>query len=112
MERIMKKPELVNALAEKTGFYKKNMKVVVEALEEIIIEHFKTATYDDPSELHIATGVVIGGRRVAEHESLDPRDRSIVVTPEKVIPYAEFKPSIRQKLYMKPKGYQKKKKEK
>lgn len=110
MERIMKKPELINALAEKTGFYKKNMKAVVEALDEIIIEHFKTATFEEDSELHIATGVVIGGRRVPEHESLDPRDRSAIITPEKVIPYAEFKPSVRQKLYVKPKGYQKKKK--
>ena len=112
MQQIMKKPELVDALAEKTGFYKKNMKDVVDALEEIIVDNFKAATYDSPSELHLATGIVIGGRRVPEHESIDPRDRSVVMTPEKVIPYAEFKPSIRKKLYVKPKGCQKKKKEK
>ena len=111
MERIMKKPELVDELAERTGFYKKNMKEVVDALADIVVEHFAMADYDNPSELHIAPGVIIGGRRVPEHESLDPRDRSPIITPEKVIPYAEFKQSIRQKLYVKPKGYQKKKKE-
>lgn len=108
MERIMKKPELVKALAERTGFYKKNMKEVVEALDEIIIEHFSEATYEEPSELHIATGVVLCGRRTPAHESIDPRDRTTVITPEKVVPYAVFKPSVRLKLYKKPKGYKKK----
>ena len=32
MERIMKKPELVEELAKRTNFYKKNMKEVVDAI--------------------------------------------------------------------------------
>ena len=51
MERIMKKPELVDELSARTGFYKKNMKEVVEALSDIVVEHFSTATLDEPSEL-------------------------------------------------------------
>ena len=102
MERIMKKPELVEALSAKTGFYKKNMREVVDALAEIVLENLQTAGVkdDEHSELHIAPGVLICGRRVLEHESINPQDRSTVITPEKVIPYAEFKPSIRQKLYV------------
>ena len=100
MERIMKKPELVDELSARTGFYKKDMMVVVSALEKIVAEHFETATFDDPSELHITPGVVICGRRTPEHESIDPRDRSAVTTPEKVVPFAVFKPSIRKKLYV------------
>lgn len=98
MDRVMKKPELVDELSARTGFYKKNMKDVVDALADIVTEHFKTATYDEDSELHIAPGVLICGRRSPEHESIDPRNREIIVTPEKVVPYAVFRPSIRQKL--------------
>lgn len=98
MDRVMKKPELVEELSERTGFYKKNMKDVVDALADIVTEHFKTATYDEPSELHIAPGVLICGRRTPEHESIDPRNREPITTPEKVVPYAVFRPSIRQKL--------------
>ena len=29
MERVMKKPELIDELSKRTGFYKKNMKDVV-----------------------------------------------------------------------------------
>ena len=98
MDRIMKKPELVDELAARTGFYKKNMKDVVDALADIVTEHFKTATYDEDSELHIAPGVLICGHRTSEHESVDPRNRETIITPEKVRPYEVFKPSIRQKL--------------
>ena len=98
MDRIMKKPELVEELAARTGFYKKNMKDVVDALADIVTEHFKTATYEEDAELHIAPGVLICGRRTPEHESIDPRNRETVMTPEKVVPYAVFKSSIRQKL--------------
>jgi nucleoid DNA-binding protein len=108
MKRIMKKPELVDELSARTGFYKKNMKEVVEALADIVIEHMQTATFEEDSEFHIAPGVLICGKRKAQQESIDPRDRSAVTTPEKVVPYAVFKPSVRLKLYKKPKGYKKK----
>jgi hypothetical protein len=103
MAKIMKKPEIARALAAKTDFYIKHMEEVVEALEEIIFESLQSATYDEPSEIHVATGVVIGGKRIAAHETVDPRNREIVITPEKVIPYATFKNSIRQKLYVRTK---------
>ena len=108
MERIMKKPELVEELAARTGFYKKNMKEVVDALYDIVEEQLQMATLEEDSELHISKGVLICGKRTPAHESIDPRDRSVITTPEKVVPYAIFKPSIRLKLYKKPKGYKKK----
>lgn len=110
MERIMKKPELVNELASRTNFYKHNMKDVVDALADIVIEQLQTATFEEDSEFHIAPGIVIVGHRVPEREAKDPRTGEIIMSPEKVIPKAVFKPSVRLKLYKKPKGYKKKKK--
>ena len=83
------------------------MKEVVEALSDIIIEHFETAEFDKPSELHLAPGVVLVGNRKPAGKSIDPRDRSEIITPEKVIPSAVFKSSVRLKLYKKSKGYKK-----
>lgn len=112
MERIMKKEELACELADRCGFYKKNMREVTNALADIIIEHFSTATFDEPSELHLAPGLVLIGTRKPEGVSIDPRDRSEIISPEKVIPSAVFKPSLRLKLYKQSKGYKKKKKAK
>ena len=110
MERIMKKENLVEELAARTSFYKKNLREIVNALEDIVTEHFETAEFGADSEFHLAPGIVLVGTRKPEQESIDPRDRSVIVTPEKVIPSAVFKQSIRQKLYKQPKGYKKKSK--
>ncbi len=110
MERIMKKPELVDELSSRTGFFKKNMKEVVDALADIVQEHFLTAEIGKDSELHLAPGVVLVGKRKPAGEAKDPRTGEMIVSPEKVIPSATFKQSIRLKLYKKPKGYKKKKK--
>ena len=109
MERIMKKAELVDELAARTGFYKKNMKEVVDALSDIIEEQFQTAELGADSELHLAPGVVLVGHRKPAGEAKDPRTGEMIISPEKVIPSATFKQSIRLKLYKKPKGYKKKK---
>lgn len=108
MDNVFKKDDLVDMLAEKTGFYKKNMLEVANALEEIILECFQAATFECNSELQLAPGVVLVGTRKPEGKSIDPRDRSEIISPEKVIPSAVFKQSIRQKLYKQPKGYKKK----
>lgn len=110
MERIMKKTELVEELAARTGFFKKNMREVVDALADIIEEHFQTAELGADSELHLAPGVVLVGKRKPAGEAKDPRTGEMIISPEKVIPSATFKQSIRLKLYKKPKGYKKKKK--
>lgn len=107
MKRIIKKNDLVDILSQRTGFYKKNMLEVVNALEEIILENMKMAKFDQDSEIHLAKGFYVGGKRKATCESKDPRNGSACITPEKVIPYAVFKPSIRLKLYTEKKGYEK-----
>lgn len=108
MERIIKKPELVDELSVRTGFYKKNMKDVVDALSDIVEEHFTTAEFGADSELHLAPGVVLCGERKPEQEAVDPRNGEKIITPEKVLPYAIFKQSIRKKLYVQPKKKNKK----
>lgn len=106
----MKKPELIDELAARTGFYKYNMKDVVDALADIIEEHFLTAKIGENSELHLAPGVVLVGKRKPASEAKDPRTGETIISPEKVIPSAVFKQSIRLKLHKKQKGYKKKNK--
>lgn len=112
MERIMKKDEIVDELASRTNFYKKNIREIVEAYSDIIIEHFETAEFGADSEFHIAPGIVLIGKRKPKGEAKDPRTGEEIISPEKVIPSAIFKQSIRLKLYKKPKGYKKKKNKK
>lgn len=108
MKRVMNKDDLVRAVAEKSGFYISSCKVMVEALEEVILENMKLAKVGADSELYIAKGLYFHGTRKAEHEARDPRNQNIIITPEKVIPSCEFKQSFRDKLYSGGRGYEKK----
>lgn len=112
MERIMKKDDLAIELADRCGFFRKNTRELVNALADIVIEQLQTATFEQDSEFHLAPGIIIIGHRVPEREAKDPRTGETIISPEKVIPKAVFKPSARLKLYKRPKGYQKKKKKK
>ena len=111
MKRIMKKQDLVEELYNRTNFLKGTIRDIVNALEDIIEEHFKTAQIGKDSELHLAPGVVLVGKRKPACEAVDPRNGETIITSEKVIPSAVFKQSIRQKLYKKS-GYYKKKSKK
>lgn len=94
----MKREDVVRAISEKTDFYKKDVREILEAFEEVIIENMNEATYEEPSELYLAHGFLIGGKRYPEREVKDPRTQEVVVTEEKVLPYSRYKVSFKQKI--------------
>lgn len=112
MERIMKKQEIIDEIAARTNFFKVNVRSMVEALQDIIVEHFETAEIGANSEFYLAPGIVLVGVRKPAGEAKNPATGELVNSPEKVVPKAVFKTSIRQKLYKKSKYYKKKSKKK
>ena len=98
MERVLKRKQLVDELAGRTGFYKRNVEEMLDALDDIIVENMSTATKTEPSEIHLSHGFVFGGRFSPKRQVRDPRNGDMVMTPAKYIPYARFKTSFRQKI--------------
>ena len=94
----MDQKDIIDELKERTGFYKKNIKELLEALDDIIIENMNMATYDEPSEIILFSGWRLGAKRVPERPYHDPRNRAEIITPEKLIPYCKLKQSYRQRL--------------
>lgn len=94
----MDQKDIVNELNERTGFYKKNIRTLLDALEDIIIENMNMATYDKPSEIALFTGWRLGAKRVPERPYCDPRNREEIITPEKLIPHCKLKQSFRQRI--------------
>jgi len=108
MKRMMNKDDVARAVAEKSGFYISNCRIMLEALEQVILENMKLAKINFDSEMYIAKGLYLHGERRAEHEAKDPRNQNIIITPEKVIPSCEFRQSFRDKLYSGGRGDEKK----
>ena len=95
---ILKKKEIANELASKTGFFKSSMEDVVDALEDIIVEKLGEATFDEDVTIKLSKGLTIGAHRVEAREARDPRNQNVIKIPEKVIPYAKFTYTFRQKI--------------
>ena len=98
MERVLKRKQLVDELSKRTGFFKKNIDEILDALDDVIVENMSMATKTEPSEVHLSLGFVFGGRFSPKREVRDPRNGEVVMTPAKYIPYARFKPSFRKKI--------------
>lgn len=94
----MQKEQLIDELASRTKFFKHNIKTMLDALDDIIVDNMSMATEDEPSEIRLSLGFVFGGRYSPEHEVRDPRDGTLVTTPAKYIPYAKFSPNFRKKI--------------
>lgn len=98
MERVLKRKELVDELAARTGFFKYNIDTILDALDDVIVENMSAATKTEPSEIHLSLGFVFGGRYAPRREAVDPRNGEKIMTKAKFIPYARFKTSFRQKI--------------
>ena len=109
-DNIYKKEDLVELLHQKTGFYKKHMREVTDALEEILVECLQSATFEHDSEIRLAPGLIIKGTRKPSFETVDPRTGESVMASERVVPSAIFKQSLKQKLYKKSSYYKVKRK--
>ena len=94
----MTQDDVVDELKNRTGYYKYNIQTVLDALDEIIVEHMTTATIEEPSEMRLFKGWRLGGKRLPERESQDPRNGEKIITKEKVVPYCQFKQSFRTRM--------------
>jgi nucleoid DNA-binding protein len=98
MERKIDKKDIINELNARTGFYKKNVKVLLDALEDVILENMQMATVDEPSEVKLFYGFVIGAKRKPAKQCRDPRNQELIESPEHLNPYTKFKLTFKKKV--------------
>lgn len=89
--------DVVDMINERTHYFKKDIRKVLKALEEIIYEHMQTATVEEPAQCRLFFGFVIGAKRIPEvtRRCFNQHDKTI---PEHLNPYARFKDTFRKKI--------------
>ena len=70
------------------------LKAQEDALEELLAQ----ATYGDNVEIKIARGLIIGSKFSPERAAKDPRNQKDITVPAKVLPYAQFSYTFKQKI--------------
>ena len=104
---IINREQLIKRLAEKSGFYQKDIKNVFQALDEVILECFDEVTDSEDIMVQLVTGIKIGCSVVPPRDRVDPRTYEPIVVGETVKPKTRFSEDFRriiQERYNKKKG--------
>ena len=87
--------QLIRKLAEKSNYYQKDIRNLLQSLDEVVLECFDEATLDEEITLQVVQGIRFGCKIVPKRERIDPRDRSAIIVPETVKPFARFSEDFR-----------------
>ena len=90
-----KREDLITVVHEKSGYYKKDLRKVLNALEEAIIAIMSTAEVDDPVEIRMFDGFYIQAKREAERPATDPRTGKDIIAREKIKPHVNIRRSFK-----------------
>lgn len=83
------KDQMARDLAEKTGYYLKDVKTVLSAMDGVVKEYFSEVTDDEEVSVQIVEGIKISCKVVPERERVNP------ATGEPVVCKATVKPGVK-----------------
>ena len=90
--------QMITRVAEKSNYWKKDVKNVFNALEDVILECFGEVTDDEPISIRILTGFSLNGYVVPERERVDPRTRKPIVCPPCVKTSAKYSDLFKKRI--------------
>ena len=98
MKKFISQDDIIDELHKKTEFYKKDLRTIIDSLEEVIMELMVDTVEGQPSEIRLFHGWKLGAKVLPERESKNPKTGEMIVTPEKISPYCSFEQSFKKKL--------------
>ena len=90
--------EMIRRLSEKSGYYMKDIKAVLQAMDDVVFEAMGEATLEDEIQMQIVTGVKIGCKIVDARERVNPRTQEPITLGETTKPFVKFSQDYRFKL--------------
>lgn len=94
----LQRKDVINGLAKRSGFYKKYMDDILDALEDFLIDSLSEATIDEEVEIQLVKGLTIGAVKNPSRDGKDPRNQKDIMIPERILPYAKFTQTFKQKI--------------
>ena len=83
------KDQMARDIAEKSGYYLKDVKVVLSVMDDLVKEYFATVTDDNDVSVQIVEGIKISCKVVPERERVNP------ATGEPITCKATVKPGVK-----------------
>ncbi len=90
--------EMIKRLSERSGFYQKDVRTLLQCMDDEVFEIMGEATLDGEIQMQIVTGIKLGCKIVGERDRVDPRTQEPITVGETVKPFAKFSQDYRLKL--------------
>lgn len=87
--------QLIKRLADKSGFWQKDIRILLKCIDEDILELFNEVGEDENIYIQLFDGIRIGCKLVPERERVDPRSGKPIVCKPTVKPFTRFTDGFR-----------------
>lgn len=89
---------MIKKLSEKSGYYQRDVRAVLQCMDEAVLECFSKVTSDEDVVVQLVKGVRISVHIVPERNRVDPRTQEPIVVGETVKPSCKFSDDFRQQI--------------
>ncbi len=90
--------DLVRRLSERSGYYMKDVRTLLQCMDYVVFEAMADATLEDEVQIQMVTGIKLGCKIVGERERVDPRTQEPIVCGETTKPFVKFSQDFRFRL--------------
>lgn len=90
--------EMVRRLSEKSGYYMKDIKAVLQAMDEVVFDALCEVDGDNDVVIQLVQGIKVKAAVVPERDRVDPRTQEPIVVKATVKPACKFSQDYRIKL--------------
>lgn len=71
--------QLIRKVAEESGYFQKDVRVVFNTLEDVLLECFDDIDEDNPISVRLLSFLALNGHVWGERERVDPRNRNPII---------------------------------
>ena len=90
--------EMIRKLSDKSGYYQKDIRTLLQCLDEIVFEELCEVTDENDVSIQLVQGVKLQCISVPERSRKDPRDQSDIVYSSTCKIKAKFSQDLKLKL--------------
>lgn len=95
---LITREKLIKRLAEKSGFYQKDIKHVLHSLDDVVLDCFNEVTDEEDISIQLITGCKIGCSIVPLRERINPKTQKTIICQPTCKPNAKFSQEFRIKI--------------
>lgn len=90
--------EMIRKLSDKSGYFQKDIRVLLQCLDEIVFEELSSVTDDEDVSIQLVSGIKVKTAVVPERDRVDPRNQNPIIVKATVKPACKFSQDYRLKL--------------